>query len=498
MNKTLTKSDLNNQLFRPKRLYITSEDVSDYDDAGMCRFILKEPIIPAEGFKLVYGLASFGYAATAYNISTAQKNNMLCFKLRYRTPAYVRNGTNTGWVPATQQELDCYQNIVIPDGYYPTLDQLFSVLRNPELVQVKSGIKQDVLIQDEYQNKTSDTPQWQLNNPNDLPFIMTWRVTEFGFSLNISLADVYIKNSYTYGAAPLQAYQVNIIPLTLSIIPGGENTYRLYNLLFTNKNEKLAKTVNINTSLPINTVNPPESIDFVLNCPLSYEPGATTPEPTCNPVDDFAFFVLTGDQSRHILGTPFIQNPFDGTHAVIDQPATINTFLIYQNVPFQSYYPPLLAPLYVEVSTNLETQNLTVDGYFANLLVRNFPLNADTGALSFFQMWDNPVMHHARSARNSVDSIKIDFTSENDKWSFFNLSFFIELVFYEVAEEDELPQFSDEIFQIPQDDAMTSQLQQFSKSFSDPFPVHAGNTISGNLHVGSLRSNSHKRRLTSS
>jgi hypothetical protein len=167
---------------------------------------------------------------------------------------------------------------------------------------------------------------------------------------------------------------------------------------------------------------------------------------------------------------------------------------MYLDVPFKSFYPPRLFPLYIEISTNLETQNLTIDGYNTNLLCRHFPLGADQGALSFFQSWDNPVMHPARSSRHTIDGLKIDFLSENDKWSFFNLTFFLEIVFYEMAEEEELPQFDNQLFQIPAEDAMTSTLQQYSSSFSNPFPVHSNRQNSGVLRVGSSRSSTLKRQ----
>lgn len=496
MSNNQTTQDLKHELYRPKRLYITSEDVSDFDDAGSCRFILKEPIVPAEGFKLVYGLHSFGYVATAYNISTVQKNNMLCFMLEYYTPQ--KQFTNGAWINSTPIQKRCYQKLVIPDGYYGTLSQLFSVMNNLQLTHIKSGLLKDVTktsVTDPNSFNTMPSERFTLSDVNEIPFIILWSETEYGFQIDLSLPDdVEILNDYYNftDASHIQAFEANIQLGALAIIPGDSDTQNLYNLLFTNQNDKENKGINITTAIPLNNVNPPPLIIFQINCPLSYDEGSTNPVDTVSPMDDFKYFVLTDDQSRQALGKLLAENPFDGSHETIESAAVTNTFILYANVPFKSFYPPRLYPLYVELATNLETQNLTVDGYFANLLCRSFPVNADQGAASFFQQWDQPVMHHARSSRNAFDSIKIDFKSESDKWSFFNLTFFIELVFYETAEEEEMPQYQEQFFQVPEADPMTTQLQQFSKSFSNPFPVHPANQNSGNLRVGSLRSKRQK------
>lgn len=499
MNNNQSKSDLSHQLFRPKRLYITSEDVSDFDDAGSCRFILKEPIIPAEGFKLVYGLSSFGYAATAYNISSVQKNNMLCFKITYLTPAYKINPDGS-YVSQIREEKICFQKIVVPDGYYGTLDELFTVLNSIQVTQIKSGIKVDVRkgsVTDS--SKLSSIPTDNLDTSNDVPFLIVWSTTVYGFNIQIALRDEpeifndYPRTTLT-GTVHTQAYVMNNIPTILSIVPGDEDCQNLYKILFTNENDKPNQQLNIRTDLAITGPNPPPSIDFYLNCPLQYDAYLENPPDYINPNEDFQYFSMAGSQDKATLAKQFVDDPYDGTHSSENSIATNNIFLINSNVPFKSYYPPRLYPLYVEVSSNLETQNLTVNGYASNLLCRHFPIGADQGALTFFQSWDEPVMHHARSSRHIVDGVKINFSSEKDKWSFFNLTFFLEIVFYEVVEEEELPQFSDEVFQIPTDDAMTTQLQQYSKSFSNPFPIHASRENSGILRLGSSRSSSLKRQ----
>jgi hypothetical protein len=496
MNNNQSKNDLSLQLYRPRRLYITSEDVSDFDNAGSCRFILKEPILPAEGFKLVYGLSSFGYAATAYNISKVQKNNVLCFKLSYRTPSYQVNSDNTiTAIPSETKE--CYQKVVIPDGYYGTLEELLGALSNMTVTQVKSGLKVDV-TKDSVTDSTrlQSIPNESINQANDIPFIILYQATNGGFQISVSLPEEpqMINDYYDLTTGfHYQAFQVNNIPEILYIVPGDEDSRGLYNLLFTNENDQPNKPLNIRTDLAQNGNNPPNSIVFYLECPLQYDSAITNPTDYIDPNFDFQYFALTGDQDHTELALKFVQDPFDGSHTSASTSAKTNVFVIYANTPFQSFYPPRLFPLYVEVDTNLETQNLTVDGYASNLLCRHFPLGADQGALSFFQSWDNPVMHHARSSRHTIDGIKIDFSSERDKWSFFNLTFFLEIVFYEMVEEEELPQFDNQLFQIPSEDAMTSQLQQYSGSFSDPFPIHSKRQNSGQLQVGSLRSSKLKK-----
>jgi hypothetical protein len=334
---------------------------------------------------------------------------------------------------------------------------------------------------------------------NDVPFVITYVKTNFGFAIDVKIRnDVEIRNDYYYvnGTQPIhaQAYQVNNIPQTLEIIPGDSTTQNLFDLLFTNENDLPNKTCNITTALNVVGNNPPTSIVFNLTCPLSYNASVSSNPPDyVDPNVDFIYFVLCSDQNKALLARNFVKDPFDGSHNVVSTAAETNIFLMYANVPFQSYYAPRLFPLYVEVSTNLETENLTVDGYSASLLTRHFPLGADQGATSFFQTWDAPVMHHARSARHTIDGIRIKFESEKDKWSFFNLTFFLDIVFYETPEEEELPQFENQLFQIPTDDTMTSQLQQYSSSFSNPFPIQSSKQNSGILRVGSSRSGTLKR-----
>lgn len=496
MNNNNTKQDLNAHLFRPKRLYITSEDVNDYDDAGSCRFILAEPIIPAEGFKLVYGLASFGYSATANNISTRQKNNMLCFKLTYLPPEFIYVPSASGGnmvLNEDRTEKICYQKLIIPDGNYGTLDELFSVLNNKHYNQIKSSIKKNIVVEPTTE-QSKESPEESWDSPNDISFEIHFGTTTSGFSIGLALGQYQeINNDYYVHGSHYQAYEVNNIPLKLEIIPGDDTTLGLYKLLFTNKEVSIDKACNITTALPIQSENPPQSIRFDLFVNLSYQVELIDPPDRIDPNEGFHYFVLTADQKRATYFDETIQDPFDGTHDTLENACLSNIFLQYRDVPFQSYYPPRLFPLYVEVTTNLETQNLTIDGFFSNLLCRHFPIGADQGATSFFQQWDTPVMHYARSARNVIDSIKVDFNSEKQMWVFFNLTFFLEIVFYEVAEEEELPQFTNEPFEVPGDDAMTAQLQQFSKSFSNPFPIHNRSEVSGNLKLGSLRSSSHKR-----
>lgn len=438
MNNNQSKTDLSNQYFRPKRLYVTSEDVSDFDNAGSCRFILKEPILPAEGFKLVYGLSSFGYSATAYNLSTAQKNNSLCFKLTYLTPEKVYDPVSHSWTTEEREEKFCYQKLTIPDGYYGTLDQLFAVFTNLQLGQIKTGLRIDVTkpLVTSTSSILSNPPNESSLTMNDIPFVISFTSTLYGFQIDVSIfQDNLIINDYynlydeDEPADHYQAYQVNNIPLVLEIVPGDETTRKLYNLLFTNENDLPDKVVNIPTSLSSSNQNPPASIIFQLQCPLQYDEDSTNPIDSINPMDDFHYFVLTSDQDKVELAKLYVKDPFDGSHTELSAAAVTNSFIMYQDVPFKSYYPPRLFPLYIEISTNLETQNLTVDGYNTNLLCRHFPLGADQGALSFFQSWDNPVMHHARSSRHTIDGLKIDFLSESSKWSFFNLTFFLKLCF---------------------------------------------------------------------
>lgn len=486
MTNLITKNDLADKIIRPKRLYLTSEDVQDFDDASSCRFTLREPIMADEGFRLVYGLSSFGYAATANTISTRQQNNKLHLILTYLEPEYVYHVPNFIANPDYGVERNVHMELVVPDGFYPTLSVLFEVLNDQYVNYIPSGIRYDVQASDNRIDQSAVAP-------NETALKLEWSATVYGYSVNVSLANgtnaSHIKNKYIHGAGFLQAYQVNRVVKSLQIVPYDEYTTNLYYLLFHNENASKNKPANIPSNLVFEGPNPPPSVYLALNAPLSYVQNLATPPSFIDPNDQFTFHWSFGGANDPLSFTeavfPFLE---------VGEPWFSCQTLNYSNLPLQIWYSPRLFPLYVEVDTSLETQNLTVDGFASNLFFRHFPLGADQGAKSFFQAWDQPIMHHMRSSRHQIDSIKIDFLSEGNKWDFFNMAFFIEILFYETPDEEELPSFADVPFQIPTEDAMTSSLQQYSNNFNNPFPIHSTKNESGILRVGSSRSGELKRR----
>lgn len=488
MSNNLNKTDLANTMFRPKRLYLTSEDVKDFDDSGSCRFTLKESIIAEEGFRLAYGLKSFGYNATANSISRRLKNNKLYFEITYQEPAFIYT---TQWIanPRANEQLTQPMELIVPDGFYPTLDSLFEALNDTSLNLIPSGVKVDVL-------NTSSRSNQILLHSNNVPLLLTWKETAYGYSVAVALQTLDsepIKNDYTNTSVNphthLQAYQVNYRPIQLKLLPHDDDHEGLYNLLFFNECAAVDTPANMPSSAPYTGQNPPSNVTLFMATTLSYDSNATG-----NPVD----FVDVSEGFTYQWGFNGSDDPLLNTYLSPYLPRPNSIFNCqtygYKNLPLHILYKPRLYPIYIEVDTSLETQNLTVDGYATNLFFRHFPLGADLGAKSFFQDWDQPVIHHMQSARNHIDSIKIDIISESDKWDFFNMTFFLEIVFYEILDEEELPTFQDTPFEIPSEDAMTTSLQQYSNNFHNPFPVKTTPGERGTLHLGSTRNGELKRR----
>jgi hypothetical protein len=479
MSERLTKNDLADKLFRPRRLYITSEDVKDYGDAGVCKVTLQEAIVPTEGFKLAYGVKSFGYQASATTISKRQRNNALMFRLSYDTPAYTYDGEN--FVATAVESKTSIFKIYIPDGFYATLDDLFTILNDIDLFRIPSMILKNVL------DDGSSRRTQLANDPNMVCIYLFWSKTNYGFKIDARLGfdddESTVLNDYP---GTLVAKQVNYTPKRLDIVPGDNETENLYNLLFSNTSAAEDTPPNI-PSYETGSGNPPDIVSLVVySCNMSFGTTSTN----VNVDDDFEWYWSCQLQAEDEEFDTELREYEDYTSNDIGILDTKG----YNNSPLKIYFSPRLFPIYVDVATSLETANLTIQGSASNLLLRHFPVGADRGSQSYFQAWDQPVIHHTQSARNTIDAITVEISSENDIWNFFNLIFYLEIVFYEVAEEEELPTYASDMFEVPTDDPMTSELQAYNRSFTNPFPIHSTGTSHGTLKVGSSRSGYHKRR----
>lgn len=485
MSNSLTKTDLLNSMVRPKRLFVSSEDVANYDDSGRCKFTLRESIIAQEGFRLAYGLKSFGYSATANTISEKQKNNRLLLEITYLEPEYIYK--SGAWIyDQTPGSIVRQMEYIIPDGYYATFSDLCQVLNNPLLNLIPSGLKINVM-ENEQLRVEFDFPG------NEVPIQFIWVPTPYGYFIDCKLSDEHlIKNDYTNNGVKLQAKEVNYRPDKVRFLPGNVDSphYKLYQLLFHNDTGTSSSALNMPNALGLRGINPPDAIVFEFQSTLSYDSAAIDPVDFIDPNENFHYktYIESVDNMREFE----TEAQFDP----LKNEGVISHFwgVGYQNTPFQVYFSPRLCPIYIQVNTNLETQNLTIDGYASNLLFRHFPLGSDQGAKSFYQSWDQPVMHHARSARNSIDHLDFHFEAESELWDFFNLTFNIEFIFYEIPDEEELPTYANEPIQVPTEDMMTSQLQKYSNRFHDPFPLRHTTEESGTLIIGSSRSGHLKKR----
>ena len=88
-----------------KTLYISSENVDYYQSSSRVTINLQNSIVPDEGFIMMYALKSIGFNSTVMNISEAQRNNRLIFRLRYDMSQVL-------WYPRRKPVVDLSGKIV--------------------------------------------------------------------------------------------------------------------------------------------------------------------------------------------------------------------------------------------------------------------------------------------------------------------------------------------------------------------------------------------------
>jgi hypothetical protein len=125
-NNQVSVSELD-KMVRPKSIYVTSDLLPFDADASTATYGLQEPIMAQDGFDLVFGVRSFGFNASATNISYRQRNNTLLFEITYFPPIYVYTGDGFNLNPSRNTIESKTFKIIYPDGLY-TIEELFYII----------------------------------------------------------------------------------------------------------------------------------------------------------------------------------------------------------------------------------------------------------------------------------------------------------------------------------------------------------------------------------
>lgn len=468
-NNQLSMSELD-KMVRPRSIYVSSDLIPFDADVSTATYSLQEPVVAQEGFDLVFGVRSFGYNASATNISFRQRNNKLLLRKKYVTPKYIYTASET-FVTSPQEEKTVDYYITFPDGLY-TIDELFAMLSDPTNYTIPSGYKYDVRFDGQYY--IDYTIGNTFNNELFLHLIFTR--TDGGFSVRPAIQNKDIINQYTvtgFSGGRYSAENVNDILKSLTILPDPSSP-ELYNLLFTNRNTDSKNHAGEIPQFETNLqgTNPPTQIIFLITVNL-YDTGKTPnqlePLVTVNPQSGLIFYPVF-DPDSNILFELNEKYPASGFLAP------------YRGARF--YHLPNISPLYVDVISDLPTNNVTIEGGQRGVLVRQFALGGNNGGTSFFQNYENPVFFRCSHFKENIDSIRLNFVSEGNKWHFFNLEFFLEILVFEYPKkplEKPLTSQYDVIenssttgkgFYLPPEDEITSSMGHDHNSF--PFR-HLGN-----------------------
>lgn len=463
--------------YRKRSIFLSSTSIPWFSSSSTVNNYLGATVAAEEGFDLAYGIRSIGFNSTAMNISERLKNNRLVFRCSYDNSRVelipdpsLNLGARYNLRQITDDERDALPlyvdyEIVIPDAHY-TFSQLLSVLTTSKanaLITIPSGYYFDYQVGHKL-----------MDNIREIPF--RWVETAGGFQITIGDPDsVELVIPYKDATdTTVYAEFKEVYPLlsSVSILPS-PNGDKLFNLLFTNYNTSDPYTP---ISQPPHEnrrgMNPPLGIQFLIETPLSIldppaEPIASRQTDTLQP------FVFEGQITE--LGN---ENLYDTQHDIFPNEYVSNYYV--------AYYKPNLDPNYLDIEVSLPNPSIDDRGH-KNILTRLFTLGANNGNTSLFQYWDSPKMN-VLDGIPSFTNIRLDFSSEDDKWDFFNLEFSIELVVCEYmieSAQDTNPQVD---LNIPASDPITDAAMTAGGTVLTPFPSSHFSYRSGTLHP-----NFHKR-----
>lgn len=487
LNNQLQNMSALNTMIRPRSVYLTSESLNQDADATSAIYQLSEPVIAKDGFDLVFGVRGFGFNASATNISQKQRNNRLRIEVVYMPPSYlpVKNAYGYTFAPNYNQNMyTITYDVLFPCGLY-SVDELFAMLSNGLNYYIPSGYKMDVTSGDEPILSSG------VLVPNSIPLTMNFQRSDGGYTLTpnytgIILAYYQSIDSNNNPGSYYLAKDVNTQPMYMNIKPSPDSP-ELYNLLFTNVNATSLQHIAIvpDYELNLDGTNPPTYIQFTITNDVGAAPATFSPidTPPSNPqasLMDTIQFETTTFPDTEILNKLNIRYPTCG--------------FLRNNRGYRSYFLPSITPLYVEVQSDLETTNISSYGSRRGILVRQFLLGGGNGGTSFYQAYDTPVWMKMSGSREYLDSMKVVFESEGKKWDFFNMNFFLELVFFEIAKQDfnmeEMQGPNSDGMRLPPNDEITMAMGQTAHN---PFPFRRLNQDSGIAIFKDLRGAELKR-----
>jgi hypothetical protein len=435
-------------MIRPKLLFLSTEDVAEYSDASKVNISLRDPVIAEDGFKLVYGIRSFGYNTNVMNISQRQGNNVLTIRITYQTPllTYI-DDTTTPVLNTPTTTVEDFQ-IYISDGNYGTLENLFSEINTQIKKIIPSGWLRDITDAGVTRNIVPFSINFSIQNYNRL-------------IVSIANQDLSVVGGYTILGNDYSAYDFAKLITSITILPSPDQE-DLYNLLFTNLTSlSFNKPICLPSFSTKQGMNPPNGISFSIYVD-SYDTydSVNTNNPTFTTdlvnVWNTVEWELTEIGNEHLLDTATGTYPID------------NYFEI-KSLDYIGYEIPSIHPFYLDISTTLENSNLTTEGLSRNLLTRQFVVGAKDGNNSFFQSWDTPIYYILDSRR--ISTMEIKFESQKNKWNFFNLEFTLELIVFEIEDEANPADFVEPTFIMPDADTLTATLGQYSSSIQNPYPI---------------------------
>lgn len=473
MSSSSSSNNVASEMIRPISLFLSTEDAEEYSDASRVAVTLRDPIKAQDGFRLVYGLRSFGYNTNVMNISQQQRNNVLRIVVSYQTASLTYINGVTQPSVNTPRIVNITHDIILSDANYSTLDSLFSAINALIEEKIFSGWYVDYAL------------------PPDIPSNKTTFKLEFDVIDNRYIAillknvDITVKAGYIIADSSQSpgelfnyaAWQFADKILTVTIVPHPDKP-ELYNQLFTNIS---STTEDRPISLPSydtrQGINPPDYIQFIIN-PTTYfsyntnlpdDPNFTTVR--TNVWSTVKYYLKEGG-NEHILDTG------NGIHPQITfrlgeglgEGILNNTNpFIHSNVDYIGYHLPFIHPFYMDISTSLENSNVTSTGEHKNLLHRQFVVGAKDGTNSYFQTWENPIYHILDS--RYISSIEIKFESQSNRWNFFNMEYALELIIFEIEEETSQPDFIEPPFVLPEDDTLTAEVRGYTQSKTNPYPI---------------------------
>lgn len=444
------------QLVRPKKIVVTSDEINDFNTSSRAIFNFVEGIHASDNFKFAYGVTSLGFSTSAWNISENQKNNKLIYSLKYSEPKYIYNKDTGTFTQSSQNEYENVYGVTIPDGYYGTLDELFDVMNDPHHVSLLTGIHYDLTL-------GSESDKEVFNESNNLTLNVVWGAYPNGFKIRLDL-DLYrkendkITNFYLIdddGDYGYDAYLTNPRLISLEILPAEKNSF--FSLLFKNYSDKINRPCSAPSLLPaINLKNPPDKIVFNID----YKFGSNKSYSNTNPELDKIHIDNSIPEIDKLTGFHFTvyEEPNTEINKRIHNVAPIIPSTMI-NYPYISYYKPLINPLYIDIQSDLESTNLIESGASKNILLRQFLPGNNQGIVDFYETWENPAWIY--TDRTNINSIVLEWSSEQNKWDFFNLRFVLEITFYEYQEEMDDNDILNEQFNLPQADPLTETVNQY-------------------------------------